>query len=341
MDFMLRPIGSGSQVTVLKPEPGFVIKSKLVNVTERPRNLPALEVGKKVFVNLCHDKHAPKPDVPFDANVVYPLIMNNKWEIPIVTSAFRIDHDKKGQECYVVDCCVNSDCIGWIAGDYQLRDILVEWCLEAAELRESVEISRDSIAFPKMKKKGESIPDIEVISEELDNNYMKRMMEEDSSAEPAGILKVKRDLLLKDEEMSIDSTGGTGAELPPLFPAQAMGKKSLIEEIDDLSIQETPKKAKKIRKAEIEYDASMRKVTTSERFKLRIDIVVEPVENSRDLNLTYDAKKNELLLKNLNTGVCEEKILKIPLPNVFNRDTVLESADVYFIRGTKTLTIFL
>lgn len=339
MDFLLRPIGNSS--TLLKPEPGFVIKSKVINVDDRPRNLPRLESDRKVFINLCYDEHAPMPEIPFDANVVYPLIMNNKWEIPIVTSAFRVDHDKKGQECYVVDCCINSECIKWISEDYQLKDIVVEWCIEAAELRESVEISRDNIAFPKMKKKGEFIPDLEVFSEELDNNYMKDMIEKDRDSDPASILKAKRDLLMKDEELSIDNTSGTGEELPPLFPTQTTRKKSLIEEIDDLSIQETPKKPKKVRKSEINYDVTMRKITTSDKFKLRIDIVVEPVESSLDLNLFYNSGDNDLVLRNVNTHVCDEKVLKVPLPNIFNRGNVLENADIYFVKKTKTLTIFI
>ncbi|KAL3234964.1 Protein interacting with Hsp90 1 [Nakaseomyces bracarensis] len=344
MDFLLRPIGGGdsgsSSVTVLKPQPSLVIKSKIVNVDDRPRNLPSLEADRKVFINLCHDDNAPKPDIPFDANIVYPMIMNNKWEIPIVTSSFRVDHDKKGQECYVVDCCVNSECLEWIAKDYQLKDILVEWCLEAAELRETVEISRDSIAFPKMKKKGDSIPDLEVFSEELDNNYMNDMIEKDSNSEPTSILKARRDLLIQEEEMSIDNSP-LGEQLPPLFPGQTTRKKSLIEEIDDLSIQEKPKPSEKVRKSPISYDVTMRKVTTSDKFKLRIDIKIEPVESSLDLNLSYDSTNNDLVLRNLNIHICEEKILKIPLPNIFDRNKVLNNADIYFVKNKKTVTILI
>ncbi|KAH9201519.1 pre-RNA processing PIH1/Nop17-domain-containing protein [Zygosaccharomyces rouxii] len=239
MNFFLKPQDNLSSVVTINPKPEFVIKSKLVSTKNRPKDLPELQIGTKVFINLCHDEQVPQPDINFDPAIVYPLIINDQWEIPIITSSMRQDTDKKGALCYVWDCCINTKCAQWIRKEYQLREIVVEWCLESCDLAELLEISRDDISFPKMKSKGPILP-LEMLSEELNNDYKKEMakMVEEGRDEPDNLIKMRRSLMDDEEKAALEEK-----ELPPLFPINnhppaSNAGKPLIEEIDELSINE-------------------------------------------------------------------------------------------------------
>lgn len=343
MEFLLRPAGEDQKdhiVTIL-PKPGFVIKSKLATIQNRPNTLPELQAGVKIFINVCQDDTVPKPDVDFNPSIVYPLIMNNQWEIPIITSSVREDTDKKGSSCYVWDCCVNTECMLWVSRDLQLREIVVEWCLESCELSDYVEISRDNIAFPKMKKKGEVIPALEVLSDELSNDYRKEMSKIKSEHDdPINILKMKRSLLDSEGENLFEANNEE--ELPPLFPPAKLDgtTRPLIEEIDQLSITDSQKKKPKILSElqEIHYDVKIRKTNNTNEYKLKIEITSE-VDSSSDLEIQYTVKENSFILKNTNLHICKEKRLEIPLPNIFTLENI-SNLKCFFIRKEKKLVIF-
>lgn len=318
----------------ITPKPEFVIKSKLVSVRNRPKDLPPLEIGTKIFINLCSDEQVPPPDINFDPPVVYPMIINDQWEIPIITSAIREDKDKKGSLCYIWDCCINTKCAQWIRKEYQLREIVVEWCLESCDLAELIEISRDDISFPKMKSKG-SIPPLEILSDELNNDYKKEMakMVEEGRDEPDDLIKTRRSLMDDEEKAAVEEK-----DLPPLFPMDinkpnSNGDKPLIEEIDELSINEGKSRPLK----EVHYQVSMGKAEGPH--KLRIEITSE-LKSGSDYDVTYNAKNNELAVKNKNLGEFQEKNLNIPLPNVFDSpDKVELHMQCLFIANERKLSI--
>ena len=262
MDFMLRPAAESSNSVVnLEPIPDFVVKSKLISTEGRPSHLLKLKANTKAFINICHHDEVPKPDIEFTSSVVYPLIMNNQWEVPIVTSSVREDTDKKGAMCYVWDCCINTDCMGWISDDLQLREIVIEWCLESCELSDVVGISREHIAFPKMKKKGEAIPALEIHLSELTNNYQENIAKAAEAEDdgPSNILRMKRSLL--DDEPSGLLGNADDDELPPLIPNNKQSGGPLIEEIDSLRIadrQENRHQAT-VELPELQFDVRIRK----------------------------------------------------------------------------------
>lgn len=343
MEFLLRPVGEDHKdhiVTIL-PKPGFVIKSKLATIQGRPNTFSELQAGFKIFINVCQDDQVPKPDIDFNPSTVYPLIMNNQWEIPIITSSVREDRDKKGASCYVWDCCVNTECMLWISRDLQLREIVVEWCLESCELSEYIEISRDDIAFPKMKKKGEVIPSLEVLSDELSNDYRKEVAKHKNERDdPTNILKMKRSLLDTEADNSLEGTNEK--ELPPLFPQAKWDGSSrpLIEEIDQLTIADSKKKKPKIlgELQEIHYDVQIRKTKSTNDYKLKIEITSE-VNSSSDLKIQYIVEENSFVLKNTNLHVCKEKTLEIPLPNIFTLENI-SNLKCFFTKKEKKLVIF-
>lgn len=329
MDFFLRPQGKPESVVVINPQPEFVIKSKLISVQNRPSELPSLKVGTKVFINLCHDDKVPKPDVKFDPAIVYPLIINDQWEIPIITSSAREDSDKKGALCYVWDCCINSQCAQWIRKEYQLREIVVEWCLESCDLSELIEISRDKISFPKLKSKG-SIAPLEILSEELNSDYKKEMAKilKDEREEPGNLIKVRRTLMDDEEKAAVE-----GGNLPPLIPNNPSEqlRKPLIEEVNALTIEEQRPKTLK----DLHFEVKMGKADDNTH-KLRIDIVSE-LRSGKDYNVQYNASNNELVVKSMNRQEFKEKTLAIPLPNIFV--DVESQMQCFFMKGERKLSI--
>lgn len=349
-NFLLRPINSTestASVLLLEPQPGFVIKSKLDSCSPPTE----LAIGTKVFINVCFDNQVPKPNTDFNPSIVYPLIMNNQWEIPIITSNVRGDKDKKGAICYVWDCCINTECMSWVNKDYQLREILVEWCLESCELRQSVEISRDRIAFPKLKRKGDKIPTLEILNSDLNQDFRKEIdsIVEKDRTDPTSILEMQRDLVFGETLGERKNNGNEDTvTLPPLFPTTATTttnnttqKKPLIEEIQDLSIREKQAKTSKpraiVEPKTLEYQATMVKTKDDKKFKLKIEITSE-LDSSLDYSIKYDVKNSVLAIKNINLHLYNEKKLEIPLPKIFEEQPDIKC---FFIKSERKLIIFL
>ncbi|AGO09929.1 AaceriAAL062Wp [[Ashbya] aceris (nom. inval.)] len=327
MDFLLRPIDSKeSSVITFVPTPGFVIKSRLEHSKDA-----TLVVGTKTFINVCHHPQVPLPDVPFDASIVYPLIMENKWEIPIVTSAVRRDADKKGQECYVWDCCINSECMEWIDKDYQLREILVEWCLESCELRQNVGILREAVAFPRMKSKG-VLPAVEVLQQDLTHDY-KREIDENSSLgidDPRQILQMRT--ALDDEALGDDAT------LPSLFPERPAAR-PLIEELNTerRSIAGQAPKAQSISTLrKLDFVVTMGRPRDDTKYKIKVQIT-SALDSARAYSVHYDSKDTSLLVTSISEAY-EPKELRIPLPDVV---AGTRSVRAFFVKRNNSLVVLL
>lgn len=202
----------------LNPTPGFVVKTKIVE-------------GKgdhiyhtKVFINICHDGQVPKPEKNFDPAVVFSLIVDNQWEIPLIVSPEKKDSDKKGVPLFVYDCCMNSECFSWIQINNDLKLIAMEWCIEAVELMHELVLERE-YTVPKMLSKGE-LSATEVSKEELSNGLQKRLQVLKQN-EHLGLLEA-----LEPESDVIDE------ELPDLMNIGGTKTKPLIEEISDMSIED-------------------------------------------------------------------------------------------------------
>lgn len=210
-------IEHGTQL-VLHPTPGFVVKTKIVE-------------GKgdhlyhtKVFINICHDQQVPKPATDFDPAVVFPLIVDNQWEIPLIVSPEKRDLDKKGVPLFVYDCCMNSDCFAWIQINNDLKLIAVEWCIEAVELMHELVLERD-YSVPKMLQKGE-LSATEITRDEVANGLQKRLQELKQN-EQLGLL-----------EALDPGNSGSDEELPDLMNIGGTKNRPLIEEISDMSIED-------------------------------------------------------------------------------------------------------
>ncbi|CCF58100.1 hypothetical protein KAFR_0D04520 [Kazachstania africana CBS 2517] len=334
MSAYINPLGSES-TTAIQPIPLFVIKSKIISA----------QPNLKLFINLSHAKEIPLPKSPFSPKTTYNEIMNNQWEIPIITSPSRIEKDKKGNKCTVYDCIINSQLVDTVLDvtNVNLKQILIEWCFESIEIIDNVIIDRENIKFPKLKFKCEGqdkLPELEVRNEQ----FMETEKKNDDIQE---FLQMKRDLIEKD---GIDSD-----ELPALFPLtrnnnnggdnEMPKNKVVIEDITN-EWQKMKQKSKisenvHVIKKDINFVVTMKKITKEKSaYKLKIEIESE-IESSLDLNVSYNLNDNELLIENSNTIEFNPKRLNLLLPN-FIKELKYSSKDfkTYFIKREKKLYIF-
>ncbi|CAH2353205.1 protein interacting with Hsp90 1 [[Candida] railenensis] len=231
-------IVESADIVTLNPKEGFVVKTKIIDATDYNK----YNISTKVFINLCHDPLVPKPPQDFDPTVVFPLIINNQWEIPIITSREKESKDKKGQPSLVYDCCINSTCFRWCQINADLRSILIEWCIEAVEIMYSVVLERE-YSIPKMLSKGE-LTKTEILKSELEGSIQKKM--DHIADETMGLLEEMRE----NEENDVD----LNEELPDIMNVGGGKKKSLIQEIDDTVISDVKKKSKVSNKSEKKLD---------------------------------------------------------------------------------------
>lgn len=213
----------------LAPSEGFVVKTRILQ--GKDRHSPST----KVFINVCHDPQVPRPAILFDPAVVFPLIVKNEWEIPLIVSQEKSDKDKKGALSFVYDCCINDECFRWILVSADLKLILIEWCIESVELMYDVVLERE-YSTPKMAKKG-SLSPTEITREEIENGFQKSLQQLKQN-DIQGLL-----MELEEPEPLDDSN----EPLPDLLNPQNKSK-PLIQEIGDLSIKPdadtTPSKEK-------------------------------------------------------------------------------------------------
>ncbi|SCU87881.1 LADA_0E06766g1_1 [Lachancea dasiensis] len=313
MTFMLRAVGDSTsekeRVLSVEPQAGFAVKTKVDSCASQE-----LEIGVKYFINICHAAEVPSPDVPFEPSIVYPLIMANKWEIPIVTSAARQDQDKKGAVCYVSDCCVNTSCLEWARRNAQLKEILVEWCLESCELRQNIELNRTKLAFPKLRYKGSSIPTLEILREDLNSNS-KDVASAERDAGPQSFLDMRRDLM--ESEYQLDSS----TALPPLFPAPQTDRK-LVEEIEPATTTRLKIGAYTEAKAPLNLDVSIGKALGHAWAKLKV-VVHSELMAQRDYDVRYAASDNSLIVQTTKEHPkFQSQQIHIPLPQVIASSNV-------------------
>lgn len=352
MAFLLRALDSsgGDQAPAslcVEPQAAFTIKSKLVSCSGGHYSL-----GAKIFINVCHDDQIPMPEVPFSPSVVYPLIMSNQWEIPIVTSAARVDQDKKGEQCYVCDCCVNTTCMQWVRKDLQLREILVEWCVESCELRLRAEISREHLAFPKLRLKGDRIPPLEVLTEDLAADFRKEAQELAEVRDPATLLELRRGLADEDEDSGpLNVLNGTDESsstppLPPLFPAPAV--RPLIEEVGDCGAAHataaSASTSHPVRipapgpRRSLSFDVHMGRPVDRPQARLKVQVQSE-LASLDDYFVAYRSRDNSLIISHNDTQHYFPKEIAIALPHALASQELEISTS--FDSGSRTMAIYL
>lgn len=309
-----------NDVILIEPTPHFTVKTRLVQPSGLLNYLP----NTKLFTNICSSSLVPPPSSPFQPPETYKLIMSDQWEIPIVTSSHRLDTDKKGDQCIVFDCVINSDAMRWVQNDKQLREIVIEWCLESVEVRSECTLDREKISIPKMVSKGKP--------------GVVEWVREDQSKEQGGVSEISELLDMKRIVEENDDNLDTNVEL--LGPSVSNGRKPLIQEINELTIEPKKQQSLPIRKTtqaegstKLKYATTMRKVDTESGHKLMIEITSQN-SSSLDYDLSLDHSTKSLVLKNMNPQV-EAKDLILPLPTMFQNPEIKS----FFIKREQKLVV--
>ncbi|GME78863.1 unnamed protein product [Ambrosiozyma monospora] len=299
------------KLTKITPKPHFVIKTRIFSPY---KDSPA---GTKLFINVCTNGDVPvhksTPEI-LKPEVLFPLIMENKWEIPILCSSdgVRHDKDKKGARSLVIDCVINERMMRWCELNKDLKLILIEWCFDAVEFKEeqppvevginigsggtvglsssSLVIDRDVMVVPKRTYMGGDgyPPDMEVdlgaLQMESDEIHeaVKSIAEEEksSNAEQKQSGESTVDLLAKLKQ------GGGGSSDSQ---EEKKVKKPIIEEIDEVEAKKIKKKSEKRTKFKsVEKTSTMSKTKTGSETERKL--VIE-----KEISEKYKGKK--LLMK--------------------------------------------
>lgn len=308
----------------LDPKPGYVIKSRVLEA----HNYLKYSSGTKIFINICHDSQVPKPKQEFDPAVVFPLIIQNEWEIPIIVSEEKETRDKKGIPSFVYDCCINSLCFQWCQVNAELRQILNEWCLESVEMLYEVTLDRE-YSIPKMLSKGELSSTVVQNLDITENGFEKKLQH----------LKENDTLGVIEELKPVDDQHDR--ELPDLLNIQREhrpGKKPLIQEVEDMRIQPQVEKAKTENVENVRFTVSFKKLTSDYQLLVKLT-TSENIDLTGKLTLNVDQKQETLILQP--TASSGLKIsdtsneLRIPVRTSWSCDP-----HAFYVRKDKSIYIF-
>lgn len=284
---------------VLDPTGGFVIKTRIVEGdAKRP-------YATKVFLNVCHDLQVPRPPGEFVPEQVFPLIVKNEWEIPLIVSPEKTDKDKKGVPSLVYDCCINTDCFSWVQINNDLKLILIEWCIESVELMYGLVLDR-SYSVPKMLSKGELLK-TEVSEDDLKGGLHKKMQE----------LKQNEVLGLLDE---LEPEPEAHGELPDLMNIDGKKSRPLIEEVGEMSLEPKVEKTKRVEVVEAAGGAQAMEVAVSSKKLDDGDFVLtfRSPQLSPEVDTDFHDGVFALINKNPAVKLGKNNRLEIPLPAGFS-----------------------
>lgn len=303
----------------LKPKPGFVVKTKILESS----NFTKYGVSTKVFINICHDEQVPKPELDFDPSIVFPLIIKNEWEIPLIVSQEKLASDKKGIPSYVYDCCINNRSFQWCQVNQDLRSILIEWCIESIELLYELTLERE-YSIPKMLSKGELSNTI-IQEDELSEDGFQKKLQQLKSNEVMGLIEEMRH---PEEEENYNG------DLPDLMNIDSKDniprKKPLIEEISDMKISS---KLNKQNQSKMDIDSVAKPLI---RQKINFTLKYPPVHgdkyqyalqlqsdqlDGRNLRVSFNKELRHVLVENTNKNIYFKEqnngkpdCIELPLP---------------------------
>ncbi len=317
--------GDSDEEISLTPKPGFVIKTRL----EKSTISPVRNKGTKFFINLCHEKHVPAPDTDFSPEVI-PLILADKWEIPIVCSEEREDKDKKGVKSFVYDCVINDRAFTWVLKDKDLRTVMAQWCINAVEFKSKLELS-DEVSFPKLPVKGK-VGNIIVKASQLKLPEKNVTTEIDEMAKL--ILDMKKNENNNDEKETIAQHGqlSPGPGQANSFLLSQPSKKPLIEVIGEAD-NNTGKDLEVER--EIQLNTSIIKLDKPKEYTHAVRVSSADIEDFETVTLDYDNKTHKLLL------FIHGQVLEVDISSIAVNTNLKGNFKAFFEKGTKILSIFI
>ncbi|GIL61383.1 hypothetical protein Vafri_15857 [Volvox africanus] len=180
----------------IAPAPGFVIKTSEV------------ASGKKVFINVCSSDRVPAPGgwsngmMPDEVAAALDKLQSGEngaaamtpgeveaLRFPLSCGAPRLDNDRKGALCTVVDVVFNSDVVRAAAAARKLKAMLIEVATGWVANKISVELD-PRYKLPKMRYKGEVVASQRIRAEEKKKQLVTELRDVDE--EPSFALRTTK-----------------------------------------------------------------------------------------------------------------------------------------------------
>ncbi|AWU78313.1 uncharacterized protein C5L36_0E03700 [Pichia kudriavzevii] len=327
------------QLEEIELVPHFVIKTKIFTPYK------GFLSGTKLFINVCTNCKIPTKPVKdskgkviedFDPKSVFVSISNGEWEIPILTTPeTRETVDKKGNKSILIDCVINDKYMMWCMLNEDLKDILVQWCIDAVEFQIGGEfmVDRDSISLPKRTYMGEHPDKIQIDLKHLEESTqelekLSRDMYEGKD-DPINFVNAQRLDELEQDDRN---------DLPPLIPQESK-KSGLIIEVDESDRAEKKKAkiepAKETPNKSIRFEVEVSKLEANKtklnhKYELRI---TSQLQSASDYELSLNVKEKELLIYNPES----RSKLNFPLP----LDITCEDITSFYVKPEKKLYVYI
>lgn len=327
--------------------PYFVVKTKIFT----PYKI--YNSGTKFFINVCSNEKVPTKELKnkygelmedFDAKLVFVLISKGEWEIPILTSPeIRETLDKKGNKSLLIDCAINDKYIKWCIVNEELKEILIQWCIDAVEFQAggNFVIDRDSVSLPKRTCIGGNPQNIEVDLHHLMNTSkeLEEMSKDmyEGKEDPLMLVNARR----LDDLDELDAETNKKGELPPLLPVGNTSKKSnLIVEVEtneNESVKNLQQKKNRLdlKPQKIRFEVSISKLPKlktklNHKYELQIS---SQLQHYKDYQLKFDqAAKNLIISDSSNVSV-----LNFPLP----LDVTGKDITSFFVKKEKKVHVYI
>lgn len=126
----------GTEVTFVRPQPGYVLKTSANGV-------------RKVFVNVCTCDVIQKPTNRLGSG-------GNHWSLPHCLSPVRQDYDKARKPCDVYDVVFHPEVLKLIKHGKSFKDMVEDTALTMVEKNNNVVLDKTNLKYPKSSFKGVS-----------------------------------------------------------------------------------------------------------------------------------------------------------------------------------------
>lgn len=126
----------GTEVTFVRPQPGYVLKTSGDGV-------------RKVFVNVCSSDVVQRPSSRTDAAGA-----GDHWSLPHCMSPVRQDYDRARKPCDVYDVVFHPDALDLAKRGDGLRRMVEDTAMSMVERNNGVSLDRANVKYPKIPFKG-------------------------------------------------------------------------------------------------------------------------------------------------------------------------------------------
>ncbi|KAG0169376.1 PIH1 domain-containing protein 1 [Apophysomyces sp. BC1034] len=135
----------------IQPQPGFVCKTQVTSSKNREHN-----VGKIVYINICHASAIPEPTLANEAEIQKALNgePDATYRVPLSMGQPRFEKNNAGETYLIMDACIHPQPYLRAERDLDYRLYILELAMEHVEENQTVTLGRE-FTMPNMAAKGQ------------------------------------------------------------------------------------------------------------------------------------------------------------------------------------------